>query len=211
MENAMNDHETVARTEHVGSVGTRISWGAIFAGCMTALGMYFLLMTLGAAVGLSITERTNPTTLHTGAIAWAFLTTISALFVGGVVTSLFTTGEDRVEAMLHGVIMWAVLFTMLLLLGAAGIQSGFNAMAAMASTAHDGTSVHNGTARADDKAGNAAEIPQEVKEAATRVTWWAFIGTWVSMMAGAIGGLVGAGPTFRMVTVRSSTHRMAVG
>ena len=128
----MTHHETVMRTDRMDSVGTRVSWGAIFAGCMTALGMYFLLTTLGAAVGLSISDRTNPSSLQTGAIAWAFLTTTVALFVGGIVTSLFAVGEDRIEAMLHSVIMWAVLFTILLVLGTAGIQSGFNAMAVLA-------------------------------------------------------------------------------
>jgi len=230
MESAMNDHETVGRVEHVGSVGTRISWGAIFAGCMTAVGMYFLLTSLGAAVGLSISERTNPSTLQTGAIAWAFLTTAAALFVGGVVTSLFTLGEDRIEAMLHGVIMWAVVFTMLLALGTAGVQSGFNAMAVMASTAQNGTDHGWEKAARDagfpgeqiddwrrktgrsDKAGSDTEVSQEAKATATRLAWCAFIGTWLSMAAGALGGLVGAGPTFRTVTtVRPSQQRMAVG
>jgi len=195
---------------------------------MTALGMYFLLTTLGAAVGLSISARTDPSTLQTGAIAWAFLTTAAALFVGGVVTSLFTTGEDRIEAMLHGVIMWATLVTILLVLGAAGVESGFNAMAAMASA-----SLHPADAsweRAAQNAGvpadqieawrnrrsSAARVDQEpanqeaVKATATRITWLAFFGTWVSMAAGALGALAGAGPTFRVWVVSPSSQRVAV-
>jgi len=228
-ESTMTDHETVIRTDHVDSVGTRVSWGAILAGCMTALGMYFLLTTLGAAVGLSISDRTNPSSLHTGAIVWAFLTTTAALFVGGVVTSLFVSGEDRIEAVLHGVIMWAALLTILLVMGTAGIQSGFNAMAVMANTAQ------NGTNREWEKAAQAAGVPvdqiadwqrrlekdsarssqdqvdqEAAKSTATRLAWCAFAGTWVSMIAGALGGLAGAGPTFRIVAVRSTPHRVAV-
>ena len=223
----MTEFETATRTDHVGSLGSRISWGAILAGCMTALGIYFLLTTLGAAVGLSISDRTNPSTLHTGAIAWAFLTTASALFVGGVVTSLFTIGEDHIEAMLHGVIMWAVLFTMLLVLGTAGIHSGFNAMAVIASqdaatqnwekaAQNDGVTPaqiqewRRQTGAAARGAATDTEDREAIKAAATRMTWYAFAGTWLSMIAGALGGLVGAGPTFRVVTVRTASHRVAV-
>jgi len=224
----MTEFETATRTNHADSLGSRISWGAILAGCMTALGMYFLLTTLGAAVGLSISDRTNPSTLHTGAIAWAFLTTAAALFVGGVVTSLFTIGEDHIEAMLHGVIMWAVLFTMLLVLGAAGIHSGFNAMAMIASqdgaaqnweraAQNDGVTPaqiqewRRQTGAASRGTATESEDREAVKAAATRMTWYAFAGTWLSMIAGALGGLVGAGPTFRVVSVRTTTpHRVAV-
>jgi len=225
----MTEFETATRPDHAGSLGSRISWGAILAGCMTALGMYFLLTTLGAAVGLSISDRTNPSTLHTGAIIWAFLTTAAALFVGGVVTSLFTIGEDQIEAMLHGVIMWAVLFTILLVLGSAGIHSGFNAMAMIASqdrtaqnwerAAQDAgvtpAQIQEWRRQANANSHGAAPGPEDqdreaVKAAATRMAWYAFAGAWLSMIAGALGGLVGAGPTFRVVTVRSTSHRVAV-
>jgi len=226
-ENTMTEFDTARRTDHEDSLGSRISWGAILAGCMTALGMYFLLTTLGAAVGLSISDRTNPSSLQTGAIAWAFVTTAAALFVGGVVTSMLTIGEDRIEAMLHGVIMWAVLFTMLLVLGTAGIHSGFNAMAASASQSG---AIQNWERAAQDDGVTLAQIqewrrqtgaaprgnatdPEDReagKAAATRMTWYAFAGTWLSMIAGALGGLVGAGPTFRDVTVRTTSHRVAV-
>ena len=42
----------------------------------------------------------------------------------------------------------------------------------------------------------------EIKEAATRLTWYAFGGTLICMMAAAAGAWMGAGPTFRIVSVR---------
>src|SRR5580658_9008202 len=105
------------RVRDVESVGTRISWGAVLAGAMVALGIYFLLTTLAAAVGMSISERVDPTKLEIGAVVWAVLTTTSALFVGGLVTSLFTAGENKTEAVFYGVIMWAVVLVMLLHFG----------------------------------------------------------------------------------------------
>jgi hypothetical protein len=42
---------------------------------------------------------------------------------------------------------------------------------------------------------------QAALNAATRISWYAFAGTWLSMLAAAAGALVGAGPTFRLVAV----------
>ena len=42
-------------------------------------------------------------------MAWAYLSTFIALFVGGMVTSLLTVGESKTEAVVHGVLMWALL------------------------------------------------------------------------------------------------------
>jgi hypothetical protein len=52
------------------------------------------------------------------------------------------------------------------------------------------------------EARQAAEDPQTrqaAADAATRVTWYTFFGAWLSMAAAALGGYVGAGPTFRIV------------
>jgi hypothetical protein len=185
---------------------------------MLALGLYFLLTILGAAVGLSISDRVNPGSLQTGAVVWACLVTCVALFVGGLVTSLFTVGENKVEAVLYGVIMWALLFALLLALGAAGVRGGFNAMVSVASTGHAASSqnwergareagvpadlIEDWRRRLGGGAAKAGPDPQQqqaIADAATRVAWYTFAGMWVSMLAAAAGALVGAGPTFRLV------------
>src|SRR5437588_11886756 len=101
----MASQVVVERPQDVLSVGSRISWGAIVAGAILALGIYSLLAILGGAVGLSISERVNPTTLKNTPIAWVLVTLVAAVFVGGAVTSQFTVGESKTEAMLYGVIM----------------------------------------------------------------------------------------------------------
>ncbi len=216
----MNNSGTEPRVEDLVSVGTRISWGAICAGTLLALAVYFLLATLGSAVGLSISDRMNPTNLQTGAVIWAFLTTIVALFLGGLVTSQFTAGENKTEAVVSGIIMWALLFTMLLVLGGAGIRAGFNAMQGMANSALTPAASSWETAareagvpadqieewrrrqgESSDKAVQGSRNQQEVLDAATRISWYVFAGTWLSMLAAALGALVGAGPTFRLIAV----------
>lgn len=66
-------------------------------------------------------------------------------------------------------------------------------------------------AAAEDPANKqkAEEAAREAGEAATRVTWWSFFGTLVSMLAAAAGGYVGAGPTFRLFAVPVARTRLA--
>jgi hypothetical protein len=224
----MDQQVTLARPEDLVSVGSRISWGAIFAGAVLALGLYSLFSILGGAVGLSLSERVNPSTLKNTAIGWALLTMLVAVFVGGVVTSQFTVGESKHEAMLYGAIMWALLFGFLAALGAAGVRTGFHALAGYANYAETAaTQSWDRLARdagvpadqidiwrqklptAPTKMNQEAQDPvnqEAARAAATRLTWYAFIGTWLSMIAAAVGALVGAGPRFKVVVLRTSNR-----
>jgi hypothetical protein len=224
----MDQQVTLPRPEDLVSVGSRISWGAIFAGAVLALGLYSLFSILGGAVGLSLSERVNPSTLKTTAIGWALLTMLVAVFVGGVVTSQFTVGESKTEAMLYGAIMWALLFGFLAAIGAAGVRTGFHALAGYANYA-DTASTQSWDRLARDagvpadqidtwrqklpsaptKMNQEAQDPvnqEAAREAATRLTWYAFIGTWLSMISAAVGAMVGAGPRFKVVVVRTSNR-----
>lgn len=200
--------------EDLKPVGTRISWGAILAGAAVSLGIYFLLGILGTAVGLSISDRMDPKTLTNSAIAWAVLTTCASLFFGGIVASVLTVGENKLEAMLYGLIMWAVLITFFVGLGAAGVRTGLNAMAELSNQARTGTAPTweavateagvpaekiekvraAGDGKADEKTAATAAV---VAETGTRLTWYSFFGLWLSMLTATLGSLVGAGPTFR--------------
>jgi hypothetical protein len=221
----MAEQVTIPRPEDVVSVGSRISWGAIFAGAVLALGLYSLLAILGSAVGLSISERLNPTTLKTAAISWTLVTIVAALFVGGMVTSQFTVGENKTEAMLYGVIMWALVFGFLAALSAAGVHAGLHTMVGMANTAQIASTQNWETGARE--AGVPSEQIEEwrrkligptgrmiqdseqrktMMDAATRLTWYAFAGAWLSMLAAALGAWLGAGSTFRILAGRSSRH-----
>jgi hypothetical protein len=202
-ENSMTTSNNVPQMEDVASVGTRISWGAILAGSMVALAMYFLLSTLAVAVGWSIHDRVDPTKLEMAAVVWTFLMTALSLFVGGLITSLFTAGENKMEAMLYGAIMWAVLVVALLHLGSSGVRTGFTAMAASAHTVQTSPAPNSGNEAAD------VESRRVTREAANRAAWYAFFGTWLSLFAAVAGSVVGAGPTFRLVN-QTPGRRVAI-
>jgi len=136
--------------------------------------------------------------------------------MGGLVISQFTVGENKVEAMLYGIIMWGLLLSMLLALGALGVSAGFSSLVGMANMANSASTQEwesalerAGASRAQidewrSKLAESARGNNEpgASEQATRITWYVFLGTWVSMMAAAGGALLGAGPTFKLVPVR---------
>lgn len=227
--------ESPVGVEDLVGVRSRISWGAIVAGSVLALALYFLLTLLGSAIGFSVSDKFEGRNIGAGAAVYAVLVTAACLFAGGVVASQFTAGENKREAAMYGLLVWAAVFTMLLWLMATGVKAGFNTMVgvATAGSAAVDTAAKNVTqadaeeaarkfgfsqqqidevkqrarnAPADAKAAvedpanqaRAQEVAREAGEVATRVTWWAFLGTLVSMLAASAGGYVGAGPTFRL-------------
>ena len=120
--------ENLIHPQDVAPVHSRISWGAIVAGSVLALALYFLLTLLGGAIGLTINDRTTAQGLGNAAAVWAIAVTALCLFVGGVVASQLTVGESKMESALYGLLVWAVVFAMLLWLMATGVRLGFNAM-----------------------------------------------------------------------------------
>jgi hypothetical protein len=216
--------------EDVFSVGSRVSWSAIFAGGLLALALQFLFTLLGSAVGLSISGRVSPGRLENMAVIWALFTLCLSLFVGGVVVSQLTVGENKVEAMLYGIIMWGFLLSLILGLGAVGVSSGFNSLVATATMAESAATQdwEKGAREAGVLATEIEALRQKVAQRqqeqrqqrdpsrdpatpdtnadladARRITWYVFLGTWLSMMAAAGGSLLGAGPTFRLVLLRN--------
>lgn len=224
----MNDTHAIA-AEEILPVRSRVSWGAIFAGAVIALALYFLLTLLGGAIGLSVDSNVSSDRLGTGAAIWAIATTLLALFIGGFVTSQCTAGENKVEAALYGVIVWGLLFAMLIWLMATGVRAGFNAMVGMASfnQSMTGTSMDNWESAArragvpqeqiEDWRRRAATAPENVRQAVqdpqnqqavsestTRAAWYAFAGTLLSILAAVGGALVGSGPTLQLLVPRLS-------
>lgn len=227
---------TPINAEDVTPVRTRISWGAVLAGAVIAFSLHFLLSILGAAVGLSMRDQVDPQNLKFSVAGYAIFVTALSLFAGGYVASLLTVGENTSESLLYGVLVWAVVFAGMVGVAAGGVRTGLGAMTNVASASRpviDTTTsadweaaarragvpqdrIEDWKQRAKDApaaARQAVEDPQNqaaAADAAARVSWYAFFGTWISMLAAAFGGYVGAGPAIRILTVRASTVRQPV-
>jgi hypothetical protein len=220
-------NDTPVQAEDVIPVRSRISWAAIVAGSLLALAVFFLLNLLGSAIGLSVHDNVNGRNLAIGAVVWAVLVTAGALFLGGFVASQMTTGENKVEGVLYGLLVWALSFGLLMFTAAQGMKAGFSAMVGMANATSNAQAASGGTwedtlrgmgvppneiervkqtipdqtARTREAA-NDPNTRQQIEDNATRAAWYSFLGTLVSMIAAALGGYVGAGPTLRLFTVR---------
>lgn len=119
----------------------RISWGAVFAGALLALITELALSLLGAGIGLSTVDplqEQNPVNgLGTGAVVWYGISTLVALYVGGLVAGRLAGAPRRADGLLHGLLSWALvtLFTFYLLTTAVGsIISGVGGVAGRALT-----------------------------------------------------------------------------
>ena len=217
----------VVGAEDLFPVRSRISWGAILAGSVLALAVYLLLTLLGGAIGMSVSDDFAGRNIGTAAAIWAIATTTLSLLLGGFIASQLTVGENKTEGMLYGLLVWAAVFAMLLWLMASGVRAGFGAMVGVATAAGQNVSqadfeamalragysqqqindfkarVNNAPAEAQAAANDPAvqARAREAAETATRVTWYTFAGTLVSMLAAALGGYLGAGPQFRLFAV----------
>jgi len=131
----------------------RLSWAAIFGGTVAALGVGILLHALGFALGLTAIDPNDPSTFRASSIftgIWSLVTSILALFVGGMVASRGSGVMTRSGALIHGLVMWGfttLAATWLLLtvaahviggvasVGKAAVQAGAGAVAGAASGA----------------------------------------------------------------------------
>jgi hypothetical protein len=125
----MSSTTTSLKATDLLAVKSRVSWGAIAAGAMVALAIYFLLTLLGLAIGLEmIARRPVDQGLGIGAVLYSLLTLLLSMFLGGWATSRLAVGETKLEAILYGVILWGVLFLGMFWLIGAGIRVGFGAV-----------------------------------------------------------------------------------
>lgn len=88
----------------------RISWGAIFAGGLTALSVSILLHLLGVGIGFStidpLEQGSTMSGLGTGALIWWIIANLIALFLGGLVAGRMAGFPSKKDGGLHGFLAW---------------------------------------------------------------------------------------------------------
>ena len=97
-----------------------IDWGAILAGALTAAALSFVLLTFGAAIGLSVvspwpSSGVSARTFSALAVFWTLVQQIGAFLAGGYIAGRMRAGwaelnADEVEFRdgLHGALVWAL-------------------------------------------------------------------------------------------------------
>jgi spore maturation protein SpmA len=89
----------------------KVSWGAIFAGTVTALGLWVLLYSLGLALGLSSINPQDTGSARSSGIftgIWGLIAPLVALFVGGIVAGRGSGAQTKASGGIHGLVMWGL-------------------------------------------------------------------------------------------------------
>lgn len=103
--------------------GLRVSWGGIFAGVLSAVGLLLLLAALGVAIGISAVQpgETEGSTVGAGAAIWAGVSLLLALFLGGLVSTRVGAITDRTTGFFEGALVWVVSILLMGYLTTSGI------------------------------------------------------------------------------------------
>lgn len=193
----------------------RLSWGGIFIGMFSTLAIAALLLSLGAAIGLTTLSPAAGGGWFPGGVGsgiWAGLSFIVATFLGAMIGSRASRLYYQSDALAEGFVVWA--FSVLVGLVLVSFMVAFavqtttmaatNALQAAAAAAQAGGEVlpreqiqalQQQAMSALPGAAQAQAAGQEAAETATNVSaaaaWWFFITSLLSMVGGILGGLMG--------------------
>jgi hypothetical protein len=99
-----------------------ISWSAVVAGALTAIGLGFLIHVFTSGLGLSLytTDTTGLTTLAIGTFIWLLVAGYFAMFFSGFVSGALTRYNfgSRCAGAFHGFIAWCLAIAISLILTA---------------------------------------------------------------------------------------------
>ncbi len=105
----------------------RISWGAIFAGTVSALAISTMLNLLGAGIGFSsinIMDEVHPLAgLGTGTLIWWGVSNLIALFAGGYIAGRVSGYPSKQDGGIHGFLAWALFGLVSFLLLASAVNT----------------------------------------------------------------------------------------
>src|SRR5512138_1985317 len=108
----------------------RVSWGALFAGFMVGVGVLFLLLSLGAAIGLTSVdarELSSWKNMGIGVGIWGGISAIVASFFAAWVAGRLSTSPDRTAGTLHGAALWGLTWFVGLWMGAMAVAGAARA------------------------------------------------------------------------------------
>jgi hypothetical protein len=143
--------------------GIRVSWGGIWGGVLTAVGILLLLAALGAAVGITASDPTQADASRLGiaAGAWLGISLLIALFVGGMVSTRIGATFDGSTGFWSGALVWVVTLVAMTWLATTSLASlTGGALSIMGGAAQTAAIAMQGTPQANEAASNAANAVQ---------------------------------------------------
>ncbi|GJL73603.1 MAG: hypothetical protein NMNS01_28020 [Nitrosomonas sp.] len=145
-----------------------ISWGSVLAGLVFIVAISWLLNLLGMAIGVSAADAADATSISGGfgisAVIWIVISSMIVYFLGAMLTARLSGKHDKTTGMLHGVTLWGVTTTLMLVLGFIGItgllQTGQSLLSSTASTV-----VNTASALGSGTSDTASYIAQQASDA----------------------------------------------
>lgn len=203
-------------------VKSRISWAAILGGAVVTLASYLVLTFFAAALGLSLTDLNVPDrTLLIGSVIVAVVVMAGSLFLGGWTSTQLSVGENTREAVIYGVLTWAVVTAITLCMLGVGVRAGYMALMGTTLVAQQNPQVQQRSwedlardagvrqeeindlrAKADPnriRAEASDPANQERARQTSAIAAWSLLGGTLLSIGAAVGGaLVGRGSEFRL-------------
>lgn len=207
-----NDKPKIS-AEDVLSVGSRVSWSAVLAGAVIGLAIYVTLSLLALAIGVSTVDNLQAKTFAWGAAVVMIFSVLVSLFVGGFIVSRTTVGENKLEALVYGVLVWGVMLGLMVVTGGT-LGFGFGALLKKLgpnSTTPQYASVEKleelGITVPEDKKANYEDAKAKAGEwiegtSLSALSWWLFGGVILSIFAAVGGSISGAGPELVLKQIR---------
>ncbi|QDU23343.1 hypothetical protein [Urbifossiella limnaea] len=217
----------------VAGVRSRVSWGALLGGAVVALSAALVFTFLFAAIGVSLRETDlRAETVGIAGIVAAVATLAASLFLGGWVTSQLTAGETRQEAVIYGVLTWALVTAASMMMVGMGVRAGYFALfggtmvaqtnpnvqprswddlardAGVSQASIDAARANMDPARARAAANDTA-TREKAGQVATAASWGALAALLVSIAAAVGGSVAGSGPQFRLFPT-ATAHRAEI-
>ena len=160
-----------------------ITWGPIWAGVLTAFGLFLLFSLIALAGGLALVNFDQPgagadvpVDLIASIVTGLFL--VVAFFAGGFAASWSAGLIEEGRGILHGFLVWALSMVLLLLVAALGAGQIFGAAGEIFQFTP----------------GSLPDVdvnPEQLTEAAQAAAWQTVFAVVLALVAAVLGGLVG--------------------
>jgi hypothetical protein len=171
----------------------QLRWGPIWAGLLTAIGLFFLLTLVAVTIGLQAAPGMEPTEDETGFVAVLATSAIGLIsfFVGGFVASWSAGLADQGRSLLNGFLVWALWLVAVIVLALLGLGSFVGAAGEVFGQLAVDRAI-------DAPAMNVDDLTTIVRDGA----WQTLLIMLLTAAAAALGGVVGARPELRTMWSR---------
>jgi hypothetical protein len=190
----------------------RLSWSAVWAGVMIALGMEILFTFFGFSIGFAMYkwQAANPWAgISAWTTIWYFVTIGWSMFFGAWCAARLSGNPVRESGMLHGITVWGLATLasiMVVALGAWSVmREGINVLSTAAlatASVAPGTSQQAGAALSQMQA-NAGPMAQATAHSISRLALGIWIGVLIGFITALFGGIAGR-PTAAVVPARET-------